>query len=97
MNENTIEYPDIWMRKGMSSVSWEKLEIVGETNRSWIDYYGRKIPKKLKSEGSQLYCFSQEELDDMMWLERNVYFISIMVKQCKDPAKLRAIAKILEK
>lgn len=66
-------------------------KIVGETSRSWILSWGRKIPKK----GREDVCFSEEEVDDKVWVNDHRYKIMRKVESLRDPAKLKAIAELI--
>jgi len=67
---------------------WVKVNIVGETSRSWItDYFGRKVPKK----GGRGYSFSEAGIDRMAFVEKR-WAISEAVRSCTDYDKLRLIA-----
>ena len=68
---------------------WVKVEIVGETSRSWItNYYDRKVPKK----GGRGYAFSEEDIDRMAFVEQR-HAIGEAVKYCTDYETLRRIAE----
>ena len=71
---------------------WGETQIVDETSRSWITSWGEKIPKK----GGHGICFSQDELDKLVWINENFRKISEQIYSCKDFTKLKAIKNILE-
>ena len=69
---------------------WVKVEVVGETSRSWITNFDRRVPKK----GGQGYAFSQEEIDRNAFVEKR-YSISNAVRMCTDYDTLKKIADII--
>ena len=69
---------------------WVKLEIVGETTRSWVTSCDQKVPKK----GSHRYVFSEEDIDLRALVEAR-YLIADRVNSCTDRDKLKQIADIL--
>lgn len=67
---------------------WVKVEIVGETSRSWItNYFGRKVPKK----GGRGYAFCEADIDRMAFVEQRRQ-IGEAVKQCTDYETLKRVA-----
>lgn len=67
---------------------WVKVEIVGETSRSWVtNYFGRKVPKK----GGYNYAFCEADIDRMAFVEQR-WQIGEAVKRCVDYETLKRIA-----
>ena len=73
--------PPIWREH------WIKVNIVGETLRSWVTDYGLKIPKK----GGRGYAFSEAEIDRMAFVEQR-WEIAESVRSCTDYEKLKLVA-----
>jgi hypothetical protein len=69
---------------------WVKIEIVGETTRSWVTSCGGKVPKK---EG-HAHVFSEEEINRRA-LVADRYSIAECVRHCCDYDKLKQIADIV--
>ena len=70
---------------------WEERKVVGETSRSWVLSCGRKIPKKRRED----VCFSEEEVDDKVWVNDHRYKIMRKVESVRDPSTLKAIAELV--
>lgn len=66
---------------------WAKVEIVGETSRSWVTSYGRKIPKS----GGSGIAFSEEDINRMAFVEQR-WAIANKVRYCTDYETLKQIA-----
>lgn len=72
---------------------WVEVKILRETTRSWvIDYWGSKVPKKGPHPG---YAFTQEELEDDIWVKDTRYEVVQAVESCKDANILRQIAALV--
>ncbi len=98
-------FPDIWLfdvnlplydAKGiyLGRGDWSKRKVVSETRGSWVLSSGTKIRKK----GPWFnVAFSQTEVDQRLWIDRNRYKIGEAVSslQFDDLAKLKAVAEIL--
>lgn len=70
---------------------WVKVDIVGETSRSWItDYHGLKVPKK----GGRGYAFCEADIDRMAFVEKR-YWIGEAVKRCTDYEILKRVAELV--
>ncbi len=69
---------------------WTKVEIVGETSRSWVTSCGKKVPKA----GGRCYAFSQEDIDRMYFVEKR-WAIANAVERCTDYDTLKAIADMV--
>jgi hypothetical protein len=74
-------------------------KIVGETPQSWlVDSYAKQIPvskKALAAGDNPKGFFTEEQMQDRIWLHDNHYAIIERVRQCNDSATLRAIAEVL--
>lgn len=66
---------------------WVKVEIAGETSRSWITKCGLKVPKK----GGRGYAFCEADIDRMAFVEQR-WQIGEAVKRCTDYETLKLIA-----
>ena len=88
VNEKGAQYgPPIYRR------SWRKVTVVGETSRSWItDYHGRKVPKNSQDPN---VVFSEEELEQRIYVNDHARPISIKVRDCKDADLLKKVAELL--
>lgn len=85
-NEKGLPYgPPIWKEH------WRKLEIVAETNRSWITTCGRKVPKS----GGPGIAFSEEEIDRQAYIEEHRHKIADRVSYLKDHDTLKRIAELV--
>lgn len=72
---------------------WRPAKITGETSRSWItDRWGQKVLKRGPHPGA---AFTQEEVDDDVFINDNRYTISDAVRRCRDAATLRAVALLV--
>lgn len=69
---------------------WLKVEIVGETSRSWLTSWGQKIPKK----GGPHIAFSLADIDRQVFIQER-FAIGDAVRQCRDYETLRAIADLI--
>jgi hypothetical protein len=69
---------------------WQEVKIVGETKKSWITLYNKKIPKN----GGQGIAFSQEEISKFEVVEKR-WRIADAVRDCRNYEKLKQIADIL--
>ena len=73
---------------------WCKVEIVGETKRSWIvGPYRRKVPKN--GPPPRGVAFDEREVDDDVMLHEHRYCIAERVRDCWDADALRRVAEIL--
>lgn len=70
---------------------WRRVEIVGETSRSWVTECGRKVSKK----GGSGISFSQEEIDQQAWIQDNRHKIGDRVERCRDFKVMKAIADLV--
>ena len=69
---------------------WVEQKIVGETSRSWVTSYGKKIPKK----GGKGIAFDWEEVEQSAWVKRNRFNIAKEV-QFLGYEKLKKVAEII--
>ena len=72
---------------------WVKTEITGETSRSWLvgQWQKKKVPKK----GGRGIAFTEQEVDDDVWVYDHRYKLSRLIGDCKDAGLLRAVAKVI--
>lgn len=71
---------------------WRKTEIEAITSRSYIVRGGHmKLPLKGK------YITTEQELDELCFVNDNAYKIGQRVRDCRDYATLRAIENLLAK
>ena len=70
---------------------WRPVEIKSETSRSWVTIHG-KAPKTGPHGG---WAFTQNELDDDVWIHDNRHRLSSAVMLCRDIDKLRAVETAL--
>lgn len=70
---------------------WQRQEIVGETRRSWITNYGKKIPKA----GARGIAFSEEEIEREAFVHENSHKIAFEVQQIKDHELLKKVAELI--
>lgn len=70
---------------------WRKHEIVGETKRSWITRWGKKVPKS----GGNGIAFSEEEIDREAYIQDNRHKIADRVMRLKDHDTLKRIAELV--
>ncbi len=72
---------------------WEKLPVVGETARSWLVGFGRpnKVPKK---GGMRGFAFTDQEVEDDIFVNANAYKLGEYVGRLADAELLRTIAKL---
>jgi hypothetical protein len=70
---------------------WRKHEIVGETKRSWITRWGRKVPK----EGGHGIAFSEEEVSREAYIHDNRHKIADRVMQLSDHDILKRVAELV--
>jgi hypothetical protein len=76
---------------------WVKLQIVGETSRSWVPRFGKKIPKSeavRKENRMSQYAFSEEEIDRLAFIQ-NRHRIATKVSNCQDYETLRKVAELI--
>lgn len=106
MSDEERRYPEVWVfeenrrvysrdDKGRSigpiwREHWVKVEIVGETSRSWITSGGRKISKS----GGLGIAFSQEDIGRAALVEKR-WMIADAVNDCKNVCLLQQVAEIL--
>ena len=69
---------------------WVGHEIVGETSRSWITEFGRKVPKK----GGYGIAFDAAEIDRQEYIHKHRCKIADAVRRCDDYYTLRQIAEM---
>lgn len=50
---------------------WEKLEVVGENNRSYILSNGAKAPKKQENAELGTFAYSDQQLKEIIWHHNN--------------------------
>jgi hypothetical protein len=87
------DYPDCWIfdkyrERYTWRENWIKVEIVGETAKSWVtNYFERKVPKK----GGNGYAFCEAEIDRLAFIEQRCE-IGEAVKRCTDYETLQRIA-----
>jgi hypothetical protein len=74
---------------------WVKLEVEGETSRSWLTSRGHKVPKK--GANPRQYLFSELEVDQAAWKHDHNHKIVQKLERCVGvPAEqLDAIAAII--
>lgn len=72
---------------------WVPHLIVGETARSWVLEYGRKVPKK----GADPRCvsFSSEEINRAAYVHENAPKIGDKVRRIADADLLRKVADLI--
>ena len=68
-----------------------KNEVVGETSRSYVLKYGKKVPKKYVGEN---VAFCEEDVRQKTWVRGNRYLIAESVRNVYNYDKLKAIAEI---
>ncbi len=68
---------------------WVPQRISGQTARSWLTDYGHKIPKKGEHQG---VAFTQQEVEDAVWLNSYHYEIVETLRRIKDVNILRVVA-----
>lgn len=75
---------------------WVKEEVLGETSRSWLIGY-KHNPTKIPKSGPLPYGYrwTEAEVDDACWMHDNQHAIARAVQDCRDVAKVRAVAEIL--
>lgn len=71
---------------------WIECEIVAETSRSWVNSWGIKIPKKGPHYG---FAFTQQEVDDRVWVHDSRFKIVSLLEREWDVQKLKQVAEIL--
>ena len=69
---------------------WCKHEIVGETKRSWILKYGKKIPKS----GGRDIAFTEEEINRAAFIQDNRHKIADAVRCITDYDTLKKVAEV---
>jgi hypothetical protein len=79
--------PPIWREH------WRKCAITGETKRSWITEWGRKIPKT--GHDPRSVCFSEEEIDRMAWIVDNRHRLARYIESITDFDKMKQVAEIV--
>lgn len=82
-----------------------KVPVVRETPRSWVVKYQnteynvnkttRTIPTA-KFGMSAIVYFSQDDVDNAVWVHDNAYRIATMVRDCKSAATLKVIEAYLQ-
>jgi hypothetical protein len=72
---------------------WVKQSIRGETSRSWLTNFGRKIPKK--NWDVTVIAFDTAAIDEQAFVHNHRYRISGRVASCYDAVALRTIAAIV--
>jgi len=96
-NNNRRIYPPAPPRKLWASSGpiyrehWEKHDVIGQTSRSWITKYAGKIPKL----GGHGIAFTEQEVNDDVWIHDNRHLIARAVNENKNAETLREIAKLL--
>lgn len=70
---------------------WKEVQIVGETSKSWI----LSNDKKIKKSGDPNFVFSEEEVEDRIFVGENRIAISNAVRDIYDAETLKAIAKLI--
>jgi hypothetical protein len=70
---------------------WIKLKIIDETTRSWITSDGTKLSKMNPPNG---VVFSEEELNDIVFIHDHAYKISEKVRVLDDVKLLKEIATL---
>ena len=70
---------------------WRKVDIVGETSRSWVADNGRTIPKS----GGRSISFSEEEIDRAAYVYENKYKIGDAVRDLNDYDLLKQVAALV--
>ncbi|ENK2262571.1 hypothetical protein AB3A98_002618 [Vibrio parahaemolyticus] len=60
---------------------WEKLEVVGENNRSYILSNGAKAPKKQETVKLGTFAYSDEQLKEIIWHHNNNRKIAEEIKE----------------
>ena len=70
---------------------WRKHEIVGQTKRSWITRWGKKVPKA----GGNGIAFSEEEIDREVFIHDNRHKIADRVMQLTDHDILKRVAELV--
>lgn len=92
-----------WISSRNRRQGWRSYVITGETRQSWLlgdRWSERKISKKTLRENNGQWGHEQfytaEQRDNEVWVETNKYRIAGAVQACRDAAKLKQIAQILE-
>lgn len=70
---------------------WVKHEVLGETSRSWIIRHG-KVPKK--NPPAHMFAFSQDEVDDNVWVNDHAHKIADRVRRLS-ASDLKRVAEIV--
>lgn len=87
------EKGQIWSHGGpIYREHWVKIEIAGETSRSWIVGRGSgqyKVPKKGKHDG---YAFKEFEVNDDCYIHEHRHKIARQIEVINDAATLRLVA-----
>ena len=103
--DSTDSYPDIWFKDINSRVYvngdhspsqrgyWIRVVIESETSRSWVDAWGKKIPKKPVDISP--YAYSEKEMLEKVYVDENAYEISELVRGQKYPELIK-IAEVLK-
>ncbi|ENH7110178.1 hypothetical protein ABWJ26_000581 [Vibrio fluvialis] len=60
---------------------WEKLEVVGENNRSYILSNGAKAPKNQENVNLGTFAYSDEQLKEIIWHHNNNRKIAEEIKE----------------
>ena len=72
---------------------WREMKITGETSRSWITEWDRKIPKK--GFNPRFVCFSEEEIDRNAWIKENRNKIARVIERHNDYDLLQKVAQLI--
>jgi hypothetical protein len=90
--------PPIWREH------WEKLEIRGETSRSWLVgaaerslNFCKKLAKDAFVDGAcpRGWALSETMIDELAWVREHGYRLGIAVQHLHDYATLRKIAQLI--
>lgn len=74
--------------------SWMKHKVTGETTRSWLLEYGQKAPKKPNQWQRDSYAYSEQELEDFIWVNDKALEIAAIVRKA-DAQTLRKVAEVI--
>lgn len=75
--------------------SWNKYKVISETTRSWVLEYNKKVPKKPEKWQKHAFAFSEQELEDLIWVDEYAYKISEAVRGA-DVGTLKKIAELMD-
>lgn len=70
---------------------WREEKVIGETSRSWVVSFGKKVPKK----GGYGIAFSIDEINNQAYIKNNAYKIGENVSNIKDHELLKKIAGLV--